>query len=382
MQYTSFAITASGATINTYVTTGVYINPFITSAAGVVLAANVVITATTTSGSPAAFKVRWSADLTLGSFSVTICGQSFNQSLVNQPGVFDCYFDGTNWTVYYTPDAAELPQPNQSVNNSVVPASGTVTLNAGVDSFYQRLIGPRTLVAALNYTANTAGVPAGTRFEIQIDGNITTAGNPFTVFGQTINSIDALAGGVSVHAILDENGGSPVWRSYQTWRVFSADAAGKVLSRVGTQVLFDYLTVDSFQESKELFKPMVQLNQIPSAQVLTSHATAVEIVSTTNGLPVPIGFLFGMSSGGSAYASHTDIGIRYVGSGDDIASFTGGLAISGTDDYTYFLPVEVPSSGAIAGFGNAIELYTKVNNPTAGTRDILIKPIFAKVPGA
>lgn len=382
MQYTSFAITASGATINTYVTTGVYINPFITSAAGVVLAANVVITATTTAGSPAAFRVRWSADLVLGSSSVTLCGQSFGQSLVNQPGVFDCYFDGTSWTVFYTPDAAELPQPNQSVNNATVPTSGTVTLVAGVDSFYQILSGPTTLVAALAYTASTSGVQPGTRFEVEIAGNITTGANPFTVFGQTISAADALAGGVAVHAILDENGGSPVWRSYQTWRAFSASNDGKVLSRVSSQILFDYLTGDSFQESKELFKPMIQKSRISSAAVLTSYTTAITIVSTTGGLPVPIGFLYGMSSGGSAYTANIDIGIRYVGSGDDIASFTGALAIPGTDDYTYFIPVKVPSSGAIAGFGNAIELYTKVNNPSTGTRDILIKPVFARTPGA
>jgi hypothetical protein len=146
--------------------------------------------------------------------------------------------------------------------------------------------------------------------------------------------------------------------------------------RRSNALAFDFLEADNFSGSTELFTPIVLDVEINSAAILTSFATPVVIADSSTtpgaGYPVFLGALFYMVSGGVAYAANTNIGIRYTGSGDDLASFTGALAITASSDYTHQLFPVAPASGATA-IGNQIEFYTKTGAPTTGTRSLRLK---------
>jgi hypothetical protein len=156
---------------------------------------------------------------------------------------------------------------------------------------------------------------------------------------------------------------------------------GRVFMQRGNALRFDFLEADNFSGSTQLFAPRTFSGTILSAAILTSHATPIPILTEiqAGGLPVLMTMVFGMTSGGSAYASHTNIGIRYTGASDDIASFDGALAIAGTDFYSHQIVLTPPASGAVS-WSNQIELYTKTNNPTAGTRNILYQLFFTTIP--
>lgn len=407
MVFTPLNITSAGATVDTAIGFGQYSNIEVKSSGLVVLAGNIVFATTTTAGQSAFYRIRWNGEFTLGSFSTTIEGFVINQSDVNQTGTFECYFDGSVWTVQYFADGLEQPQVYYGVQAVTVPTSGTLTLTAGVSKYYQRLSGaPTTLVAAYNVTANTAGVKDGTQFFIEIAGTVTTGVNAFTVFGQTILAADALNGGAMVIATFDAT--ASVWRSVYIQKALAitqfpsvaaltvianglnstavptaipADANGKIFMRRAGALRFDWLEADNFSGSTQLWAPRLFTGTIASGAILTSNATPVVILSqvTAGGLPILITMLFGMSSGGSAYASHTNIGIRYTGASDDIASFDGALAITGTDYYSHQLVLEPPAAGAVS-WGSDIELYTKSGNPTAGTRSILYALYVTTIP--
>lgn len=355
----------------------------------------------------ATFKVRWEAVVTVNSFAVSICGITINQSDVNQSGTFDCYYDGTNWSVQYFADGTDQPQVFYGVQTVIAPTSGTITLTAGVDKYYQRIIGaPTTLVGNLIITANTAGVKDGTQFFVQIAGSITLGANNLTVFGFNINSIDALNGNAMIIATYDATGA--VWRAQYVRGSFElsnlgsiaaltvvanatnasaqptavpASANGGVFMRRSNALGFNSLEADNFSGSTQLFAPRTIGGTILSSAVLTSHTTPVTLITElgVGGLPVLLTFMFGLSSGGSAYGSHTNIGIRYTGASDDICSFNGALAIPGIDFYSHQLIIEPPASGAVE-WSNEIEFYTKTGNPTGGTRNVLWQAFFTTIP--
>lgn len=395
-------ITASGGTFNAFVGFDIYSNFRTTSSGGVSLAANVVFSSTITAGIPCSYTILWDATIFLGSFSVTIEGFVMNQADVNQSGRFECYYDGTAWTVQYFADGLDQPQVYFGVESVTVLTSGTLTLTAGVSKYYQRLSGaPTTLIAAYNVTANTAGVKDGTQFFIEIASGTTIGSNAFTVFGQTILSADALNGGAMVIATFDAT--ATVWRSVYINKALAltqfpaitalsvlgnglnstaiptaiaSTADGELPLRRGGAVRFDFLESDNFSGSTELFTPIVLDVEIASAAILTSFTTPVVIADSSTtpgaGYPVFLGALFYMVSGGVAYAANTNIGIRYTGSGDDLASFTGALAATASSDYTHQLFPVAPASGATA-IGQQIEFYTKTGNPTTGTRSLRLK---------
>jgi len=409
MSFITQNITSAGATIDTFTGFGQYSNYRITSTGTVALAANIVFASTTVAGEQAQYEVRWDGDFTLGAFAVTIEGFSMNQSDVNQSGRFSCFFDGTAWTVQYFADGLDQPQVFYGVESVTVPTSGTLTLTAGVSKYYQRLSGgPTTLIAAYNVTANTAGVKDGTQFFIEIASGTTTAGNAFTVFTQTILAADALAGGAMVIATFDATANA--WRSVYINKALAitqfpsiaalsvlandtnatdlpkavvAATNGQVLMRRSNALAFNFLEADNFSGSTELFTPVVLDVEINSAAILTSFATPVIIANGTTtpgaGYPVFLGALFYMVSGGVAYAANTNIGIRYTGSGDDLASFTGALAATASSDYTHQLFPVAPVSGATA-IGTQIEFYTKTGAPTTGTRSLRLKLFLALRP--
>lgn len=409
MSFVTQNITSAGATINASVGFGQHGNFRVTSTGTVALAANIVFSSTTVAGQESQYEILWDGDFTLGSFAVTIEGFSMNQSDVNQSGRFSCFFDGTAWTVQYFADGLDQPQVYFGVESVTVPTSGTLTLTAGISKYYQRLSGaPTTLVAAYNVTANTAGVKDGTQFFIEIASGTTIGANAFTVFTQTILAADALSGGAMVIATFDAT--ANVWRSVYIQKAlaltqFPAIAALSVLAndtnasdlpkavtaatngqsfmRRSNALAFNFLEADNFSGSTELFTPVVLDVEIGSAAILTSFATPVVIANGTTtpggGFPVFLGALFYMVSGGVAYAANTNIGIRYTGSGDDLASFTGALAATASRDYTHQLFPVAPVSGA-AAIGDQIELYTKVGNPTTGTRSLRLKLFLALRP--
>jgi hypothetical protein len=407
MTYITQNITSAGATIDASIGFGQYGNFRVTSTGTVALAANIVFSSTTVSGQQAQYEIRWEGDFTLGSFAVTIEGFSMNQSDVNQSGTFSCYFDGTAWSVQYFADGTDQPQVFYGVQSVTVLTSGTLTLTAGVSKYYQRLSGgPTTLVASYNVTANTAGVKDGTQFFIEIASGTTTGGNAFTVFGQTILAADALAGGAMVIATFDATANT--WRSVYINKAialtqFPAIAAlsvlangtnaaavptaiqstanGRVFMQRGNALRFDWIEADNFTGSSNCLPLKYLAVEIPSAQVLTSFATPVNILDsiTAGGLPIIQSVLFGMRSGGSAYAANTNIGIRPVGGSDDICFYNGALAIAGTDFYVQELIPNTPSGGSVL-WGGDIEFYTKTGNPTTGTRNVLLMIIYTVIP--
>ena len=407
MSYSIIPITSAGVTIDPYITTGIYADIMFTSAASVTLAANVIVNPTVVAGAQGAFKIRWNASLLLSTFSVSICGTTFNQDSVNQPGSFDCFYDGSTWTVFYVPDSSQQPQESKGVGLVTAATSGTTTWVAGSDFFYQKVSGaPTTLIGNLVYTAATSGVKGGTMFFVEIAGGITLSSSTMTVFGQTILSEDALNGGAMVIACFNQN--SNTWTSVYVSKnlaitqfpiiaaltvlanatnasakptAVAAGSEGQVFMRRSNALGFEFLESDNFSGSTELFAPRIKYGTILSADILTSHATPVVILDEIDagGVPVLVTMLFGMTSGGSAYASHTDIGIRYTGASDDIASFDSALAITGTDFYSHQIVLTPPSSGAVS-WTNSIELYTKTGSPTAGTRNILYALFFTSIP--
>jgi hypothetical protein len=402
MNFVTQPITASGGTFDAFIGFGIYTNFRTTSSGGVTLTSNVVFNSTVTANQQASYTILWDATLFLSTFSVTIEGFVMNQADVNQSGRFECYYNGTAWTVQYFADGLDQPQVYFGVESVAVLTSGTVTLTAGVSKYYQRLFGsPTTLIAAYNVTANTAGVKDGTQFFIEIASGTTIGANAFTVFGQTILAADALAGGAMVIATFDAT--ANVWRSVYINKALAltqfppiaalsvlgnglnstaaptaiaSTANGELVLRRGGAVRFDFLEEDNFSGSTQLFAPIILDIEINSAAILTSFATPVVIADTSTtpgaGLPVFLGALFYMVSGGVAYAANTNIGIRYTGSGDDLASFTGALAATASSDYTHQLFPVAPASGATA-IGSQIEFYTKTGAPTTGTRSLRMR---------
>jgi hypothetical protein len=397
-------ITALGTSQDPYIGVGFpYRNYLVTGTAS--LGANVDFTPSV-SNAGANFTIRWEADVTVNTFSVSICGIVINQSDVNQNGLFNCYYDGSAWSVQYYADGTDQPQMFYGVTNVTAPTSGTITLTAGVDKFYQRLIGAPTVLAGnLVVTANTAGVKDGTQFFVQIAGSITLGANSLTVFGLTINSIDASSGNAMVIATFDA--GASVWRAQYIRGSFdlsnlaaiaattvignpssstaqpvaiAASTNGRLLVRRSNALSFQFLDWDNFNTTN-LFTPKFIDVTINSADILTSGATPVTLLdqATAQGVPVFLGALMFMTSGGSAYATNTNIGLRYNGSADDVAFFNGALAISGASDFTHHIIPQAPSSGAVA-WGGDIELYTKTGNPTGGTRALNMRIFFSTVP--
>ena len=156
-------ITSAGLNLDNTTPLGQVYSLSVYTTAPVTLLGNVVINPTVTVGFDTYFSLRWEANLTLSTFSVVIAGITISQDQVNQTGTFSCYYDGTTWSVQYFSDGKDQPQAAQGVTDIPVPVGGTKTLVAGVDTAYQRLIGPITLTSAYTVTARI-GVKAGSQF--------------------------------------------------------------------------------------------------------------------------------------------------------------------------------------------------------------------------
>lgn len=388
MNYYPLPITSAGVTFDPNLGFGIIANPLVTTLAPVTLLNNVVIAPTTTAGQDMSFSVRWEANLTLSTFSVVIAGVTIAQDQVNQNGTFSCYYDGTAWSVQYFADGKDQPQAAQGVTNVPVPVGGTLTLTAGVDAAYQRLVGsPTTLTSNYTVTAGTTGIKAGSQFQIEIAGGITIGANTLTVFGISINANQALNGGVIILATYD---GVSAWVAASTSRpVTTADitpVAARtvmgnatnataaptditfptdfgVLQRNGTALTTGLLTADNFAVGT----PVMQLavTSLSSAQILASFTTPIKILDTlaTYAIIHNIVILMGV---GTVYGTNTDARIYFQLATDDLMVADGVWGATSSGGYQAFF-LNLGTTAYQIGKASDLFIATSTGNPTGGT---------------
>lgn len=400
MSYTAITLTASGGTFDNYVGYNSYANILILTSSPVTLTGNVVINpSTATLGS--SFKVRWNGVVTLSTFSVTICGVTINQDQVNQSGTFDCYYDGSAWSVQYFADGTDLPQEAQGVNAVTVPTSGTLTLVAGVDKKYQRLVGsPTTLVAGYNVTASTSGVKAGSQFLVEVGGSVTNSGNAFTVFGVTISDAQALNGGVLVTATFDGS----VWRGVQTSLPLSASQLtaqaalsvvanatnasasptaftfgtdGGVLQRSGTSLVASLLSEANF--NAKTFPLKYEAIPISSPEILTGFSSPVTILAGVAGkINVPVLVVWETTYNAATYAANLNALITTSGKTDPIIQQNGLLGFTASG----YAVTQVLGVGAFqdrVAVNTALEFSVGTGNPTTGDGTLTIHLFYVQL---
>ena len=403
MNYIQQQITSAGITLDNSAY-GQTISVLAYTTAPVTLLGNVVINPTITVGRTYSFSLRWEANLTLSSFNVVIAGITLSQDQVNQTGTFSCYYDGTSWSVQYFADGKDQPQAAQGVTNVPVPVGGTLTLTAGVDAAYQRLVGsPTTLTSNYTVTAGTTGIKAGSQFQIDIAGGITIGANTLTVFGISINANQALNGGVIILATYD---GVSAWVAASTSRPISTadidpvtalsvmgnasnvtaaptDIAFPtdfgVLQRNGTALTTGLLTASNF-DTTSVLATQVAIVSVTSAQILNSGLTPITL------LPAPgVGranivssILASCTFVTTAYTTNLNVQVYALGgtaklfTRDDLLGF----AASGIDQ---LYPYETNVSEFQNAANSAILLETSGGNPLAGDGTITFRIIYQTI---
>jgi hypothetical protein len=393
MNYIQQQITSAGITLDNSAY-GQTISVLAYTTAPVTLLGNVVINPTITVGRTYSFSIRWEANLSLSSFNVVIAGVTMAQDQVNQTGTFSCYYDGTVWSVQYFADGKDQPQAAQGVTNVIVPVGGTLTLTAGVDAAYQRLVGsPTTLTSNYTVTAGTVGIKAGSQFQIDIAGGITIGANTLTVFGIPINANQALNGGVIILATFDGTN----WVAASTSRPVStadidpipartvmgnatnATAAPTditfptdfgVLQRNGTALTTGLLTADNFAVGT----PVMQLavTSISSAEILASFTTPILILPTlaTYAIIHNIVILMGI---GTVYGTNTDARIYFQMATDDLMVADGVWGATSSGGYQAFF-LNLGTTAYQIGKASDLFIATSTGNPTGGTStaDVLV----------
>ena len=401
MSYFRQQITASGLNLNNISLIGEAYNVLAYTNAPVTLLGNVVINPTVTVGFISSFSLRWEANLTLSTFSVVIAGKTLAQDQVNQTGVFDCYYDGTAWSVQYFADGKDQPQAAQGVTDIPVPVGGTKTLEAGVDTAYQRLTGPTTLTSNYTVTAGTTGIKAGSQFQIEVAGGLTIGANAVTVFGVNINENQALNGGVIIFATFDGTN----WVAASTSKPittadidpvtalsvmgndtnttaapsnipFSTDFG--VLHRNGNSLTTALLTAESF-DSTSIVMNKVSVVSLTSAQILASN-TPITIVpaSGLNTINVISSITVTCTFGTTAYTGNTDVSVFFPSSSDKL--FFGvdlwGYAASGVSQLNNF---NVAAQAFQYVTNEPLNLQTDTSNPTGGDGTAKITVIYQTI---
>lgn len=402
MSYTAITLTSAGATIDNYVGSNNYVNILILGTA--TLAANVVINPSTAARG-ASFNVRWNGVITLSTFAVTICGQTIKQDQLNQKGNFSCYYDGSNWTVFYYADGSDMPQMAQGSSTIAVPTGGTTTLVAGVDKFYQRAVGsPTTLSSNYTITASTSGIKAGSQFFVEIGGSVTLDGNTMTVFGVDINSAQASSGGVIIIATFDGS----AWRGVSTSKpITGADLSpqaaltalvnatnasasptalnfavdGAVLQRSGSSLVASLLTAANF-DSTSLLGVQIQSTNLSSAQILSSYSSPPKILDApaAGKINYPIAVIADLTHNGTDYTTNLDADIFLFGATAPIYEIVDLWGYT-SSAVTVFIPNILASySPTLAkGTGATMQLRTKVGNPAVGDGTVTIHVLYVTI---
>jgi len=401
MNYVKQQITSAGVTLNNATPFGQLYNVLAYTTAPVTLLGNVVINPTVSVGFPTSFDLRWEANLTLSTFSVVIVGITMAQDQVNQTGTFSCYYDGAAWTVQYFADGKDQPQAAQGVTDIPVPVGGTKTLEAGVDTSYQRLTGPTTLTSNYTVTAGTTGIKAGSQFQIEVAGGLTIGANVLTVFGVIINANQALTGGVIIFATFD----GVSWVAASTSRPITtadivpitalsvmgnatnATAAPTniafptdfgVLQRSGTGLTTGLLTASSFDPTS-IVANRVSVVTLTSAQILASN-TPITIVpaSGLNTINVISSITVTCTFGTTAYTGNTDVSVFFPSSSDKL--FFGvdlwGYAASGVSQLNNF---NVAAQAFQYAANEPLNLQTDTSNPTGGNGTAKITVIYQTI---
>lgn len=351
------------------------------------------------------FSIRWNANVLLGGFTTTICGITITQDQLNQTGVFTCVYDGLSWSVQYFADGKDQPQAAQGVKTVTVPVGGTLTLTAGVNESYQRLVGsPTTLTSNYTVTAGTSGIKAGSQFQVEIAGGIILGANTLTVFGISINASQALNGGIIIIATYDALTVS--WIAASTSKPIStadlnpvaalsvmgnstnasaspADIAFStdygVLQRSGNTLVTTLLTYNSFDPTSVVANK-VAITTLTSAQILASNTTPIAIVpaSGVNTINVISSITVTCTFVTTAYATNTNVSVYYPSAIDKlfVAMDLLGFATSGVSQLDRFY-VGAQTFQYVAN--EILYLNTNSGNPTAGDGTMKVTVIYQTI---
>jgi hypothetical protein len=409
--YSYYEISSIGGSIDNYnVDAEAYLNILVYNENPVTLS-NTFSIAPTIPTDTVGFSVRWQANVDLNGYAMSICGVNINQSLVNKPGVFECYYNTelspAGWQVQFYADDIEQPQQNQGVETITVPSSGSLTLDAGVLKSYIRLLGsPTTLVGSYTVDGNI-GATDGSQIWVEIAGNVTLNGESFTVFNQSIPSDMALNGGGLVIATYDDT--NDVWQSILVNKNITLDSIdpiaglsvlvndtssigavtalafptdGHVLKRSGTSLVTGLVTAANFDESAMI--PQVSYTFVSNAQLLDAFSTPVQVLTAPAAgfLNWIHGVIITTSTDASpfvAYDTNTNLEFYFTGASDPIISVGGVLGFT-SNLIKYLYPSNVSGANANVVSSQALNLQVPTGNPLNGTSTILVGVIYSVAP--
>jgi hypothetical protein len=351
------------------------------------------------------FSIRWNANLSLNGYTATICGATIAQDQLNQTGTFTCVNDGITWSIQYFADGKDQPQIAQGVATTTVPVGGgTKTLTAGVNEAYQRLTGPVTLTSNYTVDANTAGIKAGSQFQVEVAGNITLNGNNMTVFGIGINENQAMNGQIIIIATYDAV--TNTWLAASTSKpittadidpvdplsvmgnptsvsaspadiTFTSDYG--VLQRVGNTLTTGLLTYNSFDPASIVINRVAVVNAT-SAQILASNTTRIKIVQASglNTINVISSITISCTFVTTAYTGNTDVSVYSPSTSHRL--FSGidlwGFAASGVSQLNNF---NVAAQAFQYATNEDLFLETDTADPAAGDGTVKITVIYQTI---
>jgi hypothetical protein len=283
-----------------------------------------------------------------------------------------------------------------------VPVGGTLTLTAGKDPDYQILSGsPTTLTSGYTVTANTAGVKKGSRFYIEVAGGVTIGGNAMTIFGVVLTAAQALGGGFLIIATFDGTS----WRGIITSKAQSiadltpvaglslvgndtnASATLKsitfgtdfgVLMRSGSALTVQKLVADNFGGSLVALE-LASVN-IGSAEILTSNATPVQVISApgVGFINVPLFMIVRCTFGTAAYAANLNGSLWQGTAAQPAITKTGLLGFtSSMVQVAAWLPFGSAATQVVEN--QPTYFRTETSDPTTGDGTITVQAVYAKI---
>jgi len=151
------------------------------------------------------YNIKYQAQVTYsGGNVVTIFGAALTQAQAMQELTISAYYDGSSWDINIHVDAESLPNNYNGVQTTAVPSGGgTVTLVSGINKVTQRFTGTVTLSSSYTITASTVTASEGDVFEIIWNAVCTLSGNSVTIFGISLDTIQALSGNVTISAVFN-----------------------------------------------------------------------------------------------------------------------------------------------------------------------------------
>jgi hypothetical protein len=391
MNLEKIALTSAGATLQPFLGIGNFYQSYYVSGTAT-LTSNISFTSNI-SEQGGSYIIWWDADITLGTFSVTIEGQPINQDSLNQGGIFTTYYNGTTWIVNYTANGKDLPQEYRGVNNVAVPSGGgTLTLIAGINKQYQRFSSSAVTLTS-NYTVNASAtaVKDGTIFVLDFSGGITNNGNTVTAFGVIIPDAQALAGGMAVIATFDAT--VNVWRAITinkpvTLSTLSNQAAltvvgnatnasaaptaiaiptnGQLLKRKANALVAGLIEAENFDASI-LPATFVRI-PLTNAQLLTGFSIGGKIADAAGAgtMIVPIKAQLRIVFGSAAFTGNLNFFIGHTSASNSIMRQVGGLGAASTLMFDFS-----PTTGTINTSqlieNSSLNWGIETGNPSAGT---------------